>query len=147
NSGLAMLAVFAVLMAGSLITWRLRAKHPDKDYKELVLRVRSWWVMIAVVFTALVVSDTAAIVLFAVISFLALKEFFSIVPTRLTDRRAVFWSYVAIPIQYYWVASGWYGMFIIFIPVYLFLFLPMRMVLTGDTKGFIRSAGTLHWAS
>ncbi len=147
NSGLAMLAVFAVLMAGSLITWRLRAKHPDKDYKELVLRVRSWWVMIAVVFTALVVSDTAAIVLFAVISFLALKEFFSIVPTRLTDRRAVFWSYVAIPIQYYWVATGWYGMFIIFIPVYLFLFLPMRMVLTGDTKGFIRSAGTLHWAS
>lgn len=147
NSGLAMLAVFAVLMAGSLITWRLRAKHPDKDYKELILRVRSWWVMIAVVFTALVVSDTAAIVLFAVISFLALKEFFSIVPTRLTDRRAVFWSYVAIPIQYYWVATGWYGMFIIFIPVYLFLFLPMRMVLTGDTKGFIRSAGTLHWAS
>ncbi|WP_229309989.1 phosphatidate cytidylyltransferase, partial [Vibrio cholerae] len=41
---------------------------------------------------------------------------------------------------------GWYGMFIIFIPVYVFLSLPMVMVLIGDTKGFIRSAGIIHWA-
>jgi phosphatidate cytidylyltransferase len=36
-------------------------------------------------------------------------------------------------------------MFIIFIPVYVFLFLPLRMVLVGETKAFLRAAGTLHW--
>jgi len=77
---------------------------------------------------------------------LALKEFLSIVPTRQADRHVIFWAYLAIPVQYYWIYAGWYGMFIIFIPVYLFLFLPMRMVLIGETKGFIKSAALLHWA-
>jgi phosphatidate cytidylyltransferase len=36
-------------------------------------------------------------------------------------------------------------MFIIFIPVYMFLFLPLRMVLVGETKGFLRAAGTTQW--
>ena len=36
-------------------------------------------------------------------------------------------------------------MFIIFIPVYLFLLLPMKMVIIGETKDFLRAAGTLHW--
>jgi len=37
-------------------------------------------------------------------------------------------------------------MFIIFIPIYIFLLLPLRMVLIGETKGFIRAAGITHWA-
>jgi phosphatidate cytidylyltransferase len=36
-------------------------------------------------------------------------------------------------------------MFIIFLPVYVFLFLPMRMALVGETAEFLRAAGTLHW--
>ena len=55
------------------------------------------------------------------------------------------WAYLAIPVQYLWVGQEWYGMFIIFIPVYVFLFLPMVMVVIGETKDFLRAAGTLHW--
>jgi phosphatidate cytidylyltransferase len=76
---------------------------------------------------------------------LALKEYLSLIPTRRADRRVLFWAYAAIPLQYYWVHLEWYGMFIIFIPVYLFLLLPMRMVMIGETKEFLRAAGTLHW--
>jgi phosphatidate cytidylyltransferase len=36
-------------------------------------------------------------------------------------------------------------MFIIFIPVYMFLLLPLRMVTIGQTEGFLRAAGTMHW--
>jgi phosphatidate cytidylyltransferase len=57
----------------------------------------------------------------------------------------LFWAYLAIPFQYVWVAQGWYGMFIIFIPVYMFLLLPMRMVVIGETRNFLQAAGTLHW--
>jgi phosphatidate cytidylyltransferase len=141
-----MVAVFGLLVLAS-ISWRvLAARHPDKDYTELRQRIQSWWVMVGVLFLALMLSRTTAIVLFGFISFLALKEFFSIVPTRQADRRVIFWAYLSIPVQYYWVGIGWYGMFIIFVPIYIFLLLPMRMVLIGETKGFIRSVGITHWA-
>jgi phosphatidate cytidylyltransferase len=90
-------------------------------------------------------SPTLSLIFLAFVSFLALKEYLSLIPTRRADRRVLFWAYLAIPAQFYWVATGWYGMFIIFIPVYLFLLLPMRMVLIGETAGFLRAAGSLHW--
>jgi phosphatidate cytidylyltransferase len=146
NSFYAMLAVIGLLVTASCIRLLFSGKNPNKDYTELRLRIQSWWWIVALLFLVLVVGQTTSIVFFGFLSFLALKEFLSIVPTRLTDRRVIFWAYLAIPLQYYWVNMGWYGMFIIFIPVYVFLFLPMRMVLIGDTTGFIRSAGILHWA-
>lgn len=137
--------VLLLLLIGTVIGRYKAHKNPDKDYRELQQRVNSWWWMIGVVFLSLGFGYTAALVLFALISFLALKEFFSIVPIRQADRRVVFWTYLAIPVQYYWVAIEWHTMFLIFIPVYLFLFIPLRMVILGDTQGFIRSAGVLHW--
>jgi phosphatidate cytidylyltransferase len=83
--------------------------------------------------------------LFGFLSFLALKEYLSLIPTRRADRRVLFWTYLAILAQYYWVGIAWYGLFIIFIPVYMFLFLPIRMILIGETEGFLKAAGTLHW--
>lgn len=97
-------------------------------------------------FIVFLTSETMTVIMFALLSFLALKELLSIVPTRQADRRVIFWAYLSIPIQYYWVGKEWYGMFLVFIPVYMFLFLPIRMVITGDTKGFIRSSGVIHWA-
>tara|TARA_R110002111_G_scaffold247140_4_gene310128 strand:+ start:17743 stop:18675 length:933 start_codon:yes stop_codon:yes gene_type:complete len=146
HSFYAMLVVLGLLLTATTCRLILARSKPEKDYTELRQRIQSWWWMIGILFVCLVISPTAAIILFAFISFLALKEFFSIVPTRQADRRVLFWAYVSIPIQYYLVSIGWYGMFIIFIPVYVFLLLPMRMVLIGETKGFIHSAGTIHWA-
>lgn len=142
----AMLAVIGLLTIGSGVTLALGLKNPARDYSELRLRIRSWWIMVAILFLVLTLSKTAAIVFFCFLSFLTLKEFLSIVPTRQADRRVIFWAYLSIPLQYYWVSMGWYGMFIIFIPVYVFLLLPMRMILIGETQGFIHSAGVLHWA-
>ncbi|NOS88655.1 MAG: phosphatidate cytidylyltransferase [Methylococcaceae bacterium] len=141
-----MLAVVGLLLLASASRLLLAAKNPSTDYTELRLRIQSWWWIVGLLFLVLASNTQTAIVFFGFLSFLALKEFLSIVPTRMTDRRVIFWAYLAIPVQYYWVSIGWYGMFIIFIPVYVFLFLPMRMVLIGDTQGFIRSAGILHWA-
>lgn len=146
NARIAMSAVIGLLVLATCLRLIIAAKNPDKDYKELRQRIQSWWWMVGSLFVVLVMSGGAAITFFGLLSFLALKEFLSIVPTRQVDRRVIFWAYLAIPMQYYWVYIGWYGMFIIFVPVYLFLFLPMRMVLIGETKGFIKSASLLHWA-
>lgn len=146
NSMLAMLYVLIILIAASVVSIFLKLKNPNRDYTNLRQRIKSWWWMIALIFAALAISKKSAIIFFGFLSFLALKEFCSIVALRQTDRRVLFWAYLAIPAQYYFVYIGWYGMFIIFIPVYMFLFLPIRMVLIGENEGFIKSAGTIQWA-
>jgi len=147
NSLYGMLAILGLLVVSSIICFLMINKNPHKDYTELKLRIQSWWLMIFILFVVLIVNKLTAIIFFCFLSFLALKEFLSITPMRQSDRYVIFWAYLSIPIQYYWVWQEWYGMFIIFIPVYMFLFLPFRMVLIGETKGFIRSAGIIHWAS
>jgi phosphatidate cytidylyltransferase len=137
--------IFAVLLFASLTVYVLQRRSPGKNYGELRQRVRSWWVMVGVFTLAMVLDRNISLVFFALLSFLALKEYFSLIPTRRADRRVLFWAYLAIPLQYYWVAREWYGMFIIFIPVYAFLFLPMRMVTIGETRDFLKAAGTIHW--
>ncbi len=139
--------ILTLLVIGSITTQFKIKKHPEKNFQELKQRINSWWWMISIIFIFLALGFKTTVILFAIISFLALKEFFSIVPLRQVDRRIVFWVYLSIPLQYYWVFSGWYTMFLIFIPVYLFLFIPLRMVLIGETQGFIRSAGVLHWGA
>ena len=65
-----------------------------------------------------------SIVFFAFLSFLALKEYLSLIPTRRADRSVLLWAYLADPAAVPVGRIDWYGMFIIFIPVYMFLFLP-----------------------
>jgi phosphatidate cytidylyltransferase len=137
--------IFFVLVLASLTVRVLATTNSEKNYTELKDRINSWWIIVGVFATSLIVSKTVAIVFFALVSFIALKEYFSLIPTRKVDRRVLFWAYFAILIQYYWIYIHWYGMFLIFVPVYVFLFLPMRMVLLGETQGFLKAVGTLHW--
>ncbi|MHC5224729.1 phosphatidate cytidylyltransferase [Ignatzschineria sp. LJL83] len=140
------LSLFAILLIASIIVFIKIKKHPEKDYRELMLRTRSWWWMIIIILGALYFGAKTTTILFAFISFLALKEFYSITPLRAVDRRLVFWAYLAIPLQYYFAYIQWYGMFIIFIPVYMFLFLPLRSVIIGETTGFIRANAIIQWS-
>jgi len=137
--------LFTILLLASVIVFLMGRAKPEKNFDELRSRVNSWWVMVVAFTLAMVLSRTVSLVFFGLMSFLALKEYLSLIPTRRADRRVLFWAYLTIPLQYYWIAIGWYGMFIIFIPVYVFLFLPMRMVMIGETKQFLQAAGTLHW--
>lgn len=137
--------IFTFLAVASIYTLSISRRHPDKDYSNLKQRIKSWWIMIAVFSIAVTVSTRITIIFFALLSFLALKEYLSLIPTRRADRRVLFWAYLAIPVQYLWVDMHWYGMFIIFIPVYVFLLLPMRMVIISETKNILSAMGTLHW--
>jgi phosphatidate cytidylyltransferase len=137
--------LYAILVAASASVLWLRWRAPEQDRTELVQRIRSWWFIVSIFTVVMIMSRNVSVAFFAFVSFLALKEYLSIVPTRRADRRVLFWAYLSIPVQYYWVAQAWYGMFIVFIPVYVFLLLPLRMIIIGETKEFLRAAGTLHW--
>lgn len=142
---LSFLVMGGLLIFASFVSIALVKIRPQRDYTELRQRIKTWWCIVAVFAAALLFNKTVSVTVFGFISFLAFKEYLSLIPTRHADHRVLFWAYLAIPVQYYWVWLAWYGTFIIFIPVYLLLFLPMRMVLIGETQGFLRAAGTLHW--
>src|SRR5438093_2660599 len=139
------LIVLGVLVVASLAVPLLRRIRPRSATSELVARVRAWWVMAALFFGAIAVSDVVSLVLFAFMSYWAMKEYVTLLPTRAADHRTLFLAFLAIPVQYYWVGIGWYGMFIIFIPVYMFLFLPIRQVLSKETAGFVASTAQIQW--
>jgi phosphatidate cytidylyltransferase len=137
--------VLAVLALAGVAAFTLARRRPQRDHGELIARIRSWWVMVGVFAVALLLGHTAMLIFLALVSFLALKEYLSVIPTRRADRRVLLWAYLAIPVQYYWVGSEWYGMFVIFIPIYMFLLLPLPMLIVGETQGFLKAIGTLHW--
>jgi phosphatidate cytidylyltransferase len=137
--------VYAVLIVSTLIVGVMARGDETGRYRELTLRVRSWWWMIGAFTLAMLLNRTVAIVFLALISYLALKEYLSLIPTRRIDREVLLFAYLAIPIQYYWAGIDWYGMFIVFIPVWAFLFFPALMALRGETQGFLRAVGTLSW--
>ncbi|MGI8723938.1 MAG: phosphatidate cytidylyltransferase [Methyloceanibacter sp.] len=137
--------IYAVLIIATLIVAMLRRRNPGERYAELSARTNSWWWMIGAFTLAVLLNQTVAIVFLAFISYLALKEYLSPIPTRRIDRAVLLFAYLAIPIQFYWAAIDWYGMFIVFIPVWMYLFFPALMALRGETEGFLRAVGTLSW--
>ncbi len=109
-------------------------------------RIRTWWIMCAIFTVAVLVGKTGTTLLFALISFMALREFITLTPTRAGDHRALFWIFFVIaPLQYFFVATDNYGMFTILIPVYAFLFVPARIVLSGDAERFLERAAKIQW--
>ena len=141
------LLVLGVLITASVAVAILQRRRPEKDFSELSARVRAWWIMAAVFFGAIVVSNRISLVFFSLMSFWAMKEYVTLLKTRPADHHALVLTFLAVPIQYLWIALDppWYGMFIIFIPVYMLLALPMRMVLSKETKGFVESASQIQW--
>src|SRR5262245_52889596 len=107
-----MVGVFGMLVTATIVISLMRPKSETQKEDELRKRVLSWWLMAIIFASAMVLSRLAAIVLFAFVSFLALKEFVSLIPTRRADHRPLFFAYLAIPLQYLWVYDEWYGVFI-----------------------------------
>jgi len=138
-------SIFSILILATIVIFVLKKCHPHRDYLELQQRVNSWWVIVCLFSLAMLSPKWLALTFFGLVSFLALKEYLTLAPTRRSDSIPLLWMYAAIPLQYIWVGMSWYGMFIIFIPIYVFLFLPARMVMVGDTKGFLHSASIMHW--
>lgn len=139
------LAIVAALTAATAAVALIALRHPDRDYRELRLRVRTWWIIVGLFILAVLLSRGGVMVFFGLVSALALREYFSLVPPRVADWRVLSIAYFAIPFQYWWIYTEWYGMFIIFIPVYLFLLIPTRLVLMGATDGFLQSTSAIHW--
>lgn len=131
---------------GAALAWRTRGSG-NATVANLNARIRSWWVMAAVFSTVVLLGHGFTTVLFGCLSFLALREFITLNRTNRADHGVLFWTFFVItPLHYLLVGARWYGLFSIFIPVYAFIFIPFRRVLTGETKDFLANTAKIQWA-
>ncbi len=102
------------------------------------------WVFFLTFAVAELVSFRVAVWILAALSFVALREYFTLVDIRLQDRLGVLGAFVAIPFMTYFIQIEWYGMFIISIPVYAFLVVPFLVALGGgQAQGTVFSVGVI----
>jgi phosphatidate cytidylyltransferase len=140
-----LLAVVIALIAATAIVGVIIRRQPERDFRELWLRMRTWWVIVVLFIVAVLLNRAGVLIFFALVSALALREYLTLVHPRAADWPVLSLAFASIPLQYLWIYWAWYGMFIIFIPVYLFLLIPSRMVIMGVTDGFLQSTSALHW--
>ena len=144
-SGVVVVLAFATTVGQTL---RLRATSETRRaaVANLNARILSWWVMCAVVLASVFLGPTGSVVLFGLVSFVALREFITLTPTRRADHRILLLAFfVAIPLQYSLVSFQWYGMFAIFIPVFGMLAISARSAAAGDTERFTARVSEIHW--
>ncbi|WP_410513325.1 phosphatidate cytidylyltransferase [Paenibacillus sp. BR2-3] len=145
SSLLTLVLIFAVLSAIQLIYYVMGKIQPDKDYTAIGFRIKTWWGMLFIFCLATLFNPVVSLLSLMVLTFFALKEYFSMIRSRKADRRLFLWAYLSIPVQFYWIYIGWYGMFIVFIPVYVFLFLPLPRLINKGTVGFLRGVSSTQW--
>jgi phosphatidate cytidylyltransferase len=138
--------VLVLLTLGALAALVLPLIQPAKDHSNIRQRVVSWWVMAALLAAALLAGWQATLLLFAVISFLALREFLSLAPLRREDRLVVLLAYLTIIPSYGFLVFNRYGIYLVFIPVWVFLATPFIMACIGQTRAYLATAATIHWA-
>ncbi|TFY96371.1 phosphatidate cytidylyltransferase [Ramlibacter humi] len=152
--GLLFIAVFGILVlvsvAAFLLTFRGTHDAEDearqaelKDFRQLL---STSWFMVIVFWIGWAMGNTMATVLFALIAFFALREFITLSPTRRADHRSLVLAFfVVLPVQFWLAATRHFDLFTVFIPVYVFLAIPLASALGGDTKGFLERNAKLQW--
>lgn len=142
--------VIGGLIVASLLGFALSRGVKSEDRKATIdnlnARIRAWWIMIGIFSISFVIGPAESMLLFAFVSVLALREYVSLISTTRADHRTLFWSFfVFTPLQYWFWYKGWYGLAVILIPVYAFLFVPIRLALAGETTGFLDRAARIQW--
>lgn len=139
-------SILAALAATTLGYWLLLWFRPSPSLVKIGSRIAFLWVVTVVFLLAILYSVKILVLYIWFIAFLALKEFFSMTPTRRADRRVLFCAYLSLPIQFILILLERRTAFIMFVPIHVFLILPMVMVMIGEPHGFLRAWSTIGWA-
>lgn len=141
--------VLALLVVASVIGYalHLRSEGRSDAVNNLNARIRAWWGMAVVMFGAMLLGSTVTLIVFAFASAMALREFLTLTPTRQADYWPLFIAFFfAIPMQYLLLGMMWYGLFSVFIPVYVFGLVSFASALSQDTDSFFQRNAMILFA-
>ncbi|OQW88192.1 MAG: phosphatidate cytidylyltransferase [Rhodoferax ferrireducens] len=147
--------VFGLLLLGGLVIFLRsmrefedteRAERHQSEVDNLTQLLKTSSLLVFVFWVAWMAGDTSRLVLFGVGSFFALREFLTLSPTRHGDHHSLVLAFfVILPVQYWLVGTEQFSLFTVFIPVYVFLALPVTSALANDPKQFLERNAKLQW--
>jgi phosphatidate cytidylyltransferase len=142
---IALILIIATLI-GRTLAAQQAADAPSAVIENLNARIDAWWAMVALIGLAFIFGDIGVVVLFGLLSFAGLREFITLTRTRSGDYWALLIAFfIAIPVQYYLIYVGWYGLYSILIPVYAFLLMPILSVFRAETTNFLERVAEVQW--
>jgi len=137
-----MLASAAVFLS----SLRERGVEEAQRFGRLLRDLRAVWIAALLFWLAWISGAGGATLLFAVVSFVALREYVTLMQTRRGDHRSLLFAFfVVLPLQYLLVGSRSFDLFTVFIPVYVFLAIPVLSALAGDPERFLERNAKIQW--
>lgn len=147
--------VFGVLTLVSIATLlvglreRRNAAHGEawlREFADFRALLRTTWFMAVVFWIGWALGPGVATLLFGLIAFFALREFITLSPTRRGDHRSLILAFfVVLPIQFILVVTARFDLFTVFIPVYVFIAIPVVSALANDPSQFLERNAKLQW--
>ena len=136
-----------VLLATVTVMALLRHEGDDSERRRRLARdLRAVWMGALVFWLAWIAGPIGATLLFGLFSFLALREFITLMHTRRGDHRSLILAFfVVLPLQYMIAGGRYFDLFTVFIPVYAFLAIPVASALAGDPERFLERNAKIQW--
>lgn len=145
----ALAGIVVAILSVATVAGQMLARQPQLGLNPAAVkafngRLLAWWVICCLLAVSFL-NRELTIVLFGLISFWALREFITLTPTRAGDHRALFWVFFLFtPLHYLLVGFNRYELYSILIPVYGFLFIPLRVAIAGDAKRFLERVAKIQ---
>lgn len=150
--GLLFILVFGLLALVSVAVFLMSLRDTNEDdlrtqrITEFKGLLKTSWGMVTVFWIGWALGETVATVLFGLVAFFALREFITLSPTRQGDHRSLVLAFfVVLPVQFALVIMRYFDLFTVFIPVYVFLAIPVVSALANDPQRFLERTAKLQW--
>jgi phosphatidate cytidylyltransferase len=140
--------LFGLLLLATLggVLATLREPESSPRRQRLVRELRALWIGALVFWAAWISGPVGATLAFGLFSFFALREFITLMHTRRADHRSLLLAFfVVLPLQFVIAGGRWFDLFTVFIPVYVFLAIPVASALAGDPGRFLERNAKIQW--
>jgi phosphatidate cytidylyltransferase len=140
--GVLVLATFALFWR----SLRLETQEQRELHEATKRDLRAVWIGAGLFWVAWALGGVVATLLFAVVSFLAFREFITLSHTRRADHRSLLLAFfVVLPAQFVLVGNRNFDLFSVFIPVYVFLAIPVVSAFGNDPQRFLERTAKIQW--
>ncbi|MBR1461313.1 phosphatidate cytidylyltransferase [bacterium] len=144
NLKLALVVLYSIIFL-LMIFVKVMSAVFKKDMENMWIRLKSFFLIVLFFTLAFCFNHITAFVFLTLISYLCFKEFLSLIPTRKTDRNVLLWAYWSIPISFYIIYIHWAALFYLWIPLYVFILISIRMVMASNVNGFLKNLAVLQY--
>jgi len=135
-----------VAMGGGTVA-RLAALHrcPPEKRRARVGSLVAWWVFFAILAGVVLLGRGATIAIFAIASLQGMREFLRMTGPRHEGAGLRALAYLCVALHYLWILLGWTELARTFVPVFVFLLLPARLIVAGRAAGFVNAVSSVAW--